>query len=372
MAANLAILIVLTVLGAEPDDALKRLDSRDAEERVAAVKILRDTPGDRVSTALVRTLSDREISVREAVLDALGERGDEICVKALRRALKTFARERDVLPLVVQALGAARDVASAGAIVKLARRGVGSEPWLADAAIDALGQLRHREAIDGLVELLGTAQPVRGGANARTGHERYVAGIRESLKELTGLPFKKTVTWQIWWRHAHRSWLPTPQDPRTETGAKRHDHSWRFGVTRPDTTRWAFMAPKGAALRVRYVGSREEAGFAWIDVMVHATAEREPATVGDAARLHAERLKKELADVKEIALGEKARLGSETVLSHRAVGMLAGGRVARRRVFFVARNGLLYTVSVHVSSGASERVGAEIGAMLKSFRLLDR
>jgi hypothetical protein len=365
-------ILALLLLVAGADDALDHLGSRDPDERVAAVKALVAVPGKTVSTALARALSDREPSVREAVLDALGERGDPICVKALRRALGTFAKDRETLPLVVQALGTAGDAASAGAIVKLARRSIGSEPFLADTSIDTLGRLRHPDAVAGLVELLGTVEPVRGGAAARTGHERYVPGIRESLTDVTGLPFRKTSTWQAWWRHARRTWEAVPLDPARETGPRREDHAWRFGLARPDTERWEFAAPKGAALRVRYVGPREEAVFAWIDVMVHAGAEREPATVEDLARLHAERLREELADVKESTFGESARLGRETVRAHAAVGRLSSGRVVRRRVLLAERNGLLYAVSVHVSSGASERVDGEIAAILKSFRLLDR
>ena len=48
---------------------------------------------------------------------------------------------------------------------------------------------------------------------------------------------------------------------------------------RPEAERWAFERVKGAALRVRYTGPREEATVAWIDVIVHAMREQAPGRV---------------------------------------------------------------------------------------------
>ena len=51
-------------------------------------------------------------------------------------------------------------------------------------------------------------------------------------------------------------------------------------------------------------------------------------------------------------------------------GLTDAGRVTRRRTFVLEERGILYVVEVHVSSGASEAVDAEVEAILGSFRLL--
>jgi hypothetical protein len=364
-------LLLILALPARGDD-LAPLRSRDPEARLAAVKRLSGVAGEEVSKALARSVGDPDPRVREAALDALGERGDETCVRALRRALRSFKKDPETLPVVVTALGEAGDADSAEAVVKLARQALGTDPRLAEAAIDALGSLRHTEAVGGLIELLGTASPVRGGASSRTGHARYVPGILQSLREVTGLPFRQRETWPAWWRHARRDWRPSPLDVAEVEGFERRDDGWRFRIERPNPARWEFAAVKGAALRIRWAGPRSEAVVAWIDVAVHAGSERAPKDLAAAVREAAETLRATLPERDEERLGQAAKLGGETARLHEAAGRLADGRGLRSRVWILERHGLVYVVSAHVATGASERVEAEVEGILGSFRLLDR
>jgi hypothetical protein len=370
-------LLIVVALAAPPDAAeteslLAKLRSREASERIEATKALREAPGEAVSKAISRLVGDREPTVAEAAIRVLGQRGDGTCVAALRRALRTHAKNTELLSVVVAALGEAEDAESAAEIVKLARKAMGSDPALADAAVFALGSLRSPDAVAGLVELLGTAAPVRGGAASRAGHQRHVGGLRRSLQTVTGLPFFEPETWQAWWRRAKRSWQPSPLDPKAVTGAVRRDDGWRFRIERPDATRWSFEKATGTALRIRWAGAKEEAAFAWIDVLAHAPAEREPRTVEEAARHQAEVLRGELRDTKESSFGERVRYAGAASIRHSAVGLLKGGKPVRRRIDVLERHGILYVVTVHVATGVSERVTAEHEGILGSFRLLDR
>lgn len=361
----LLLLAVATASAADLDALADRLGSRDAKERAAAVEALADVPGDEAGKLLARALGDRDAEVRIAAAKALGGRDDEPSRKALRRALDRFAKDPDLLPVVVVSLGASGDAAAAEDVAALLRKALGADARLARAAIDALGSIRAKASVAGLMEALSASADPRGAA-----HPEYRDEVLDSLREATGLPFREPATWQEWWRHAKRDYAAAAPGPPAEGDLYRSD-GWRFTIEKPAAKEWEFSQPEGAAIRIVWRGSSDEAVFAWIDVLVRSATEPKERTAEEVAAEYRKHMETELADVRDAEWGEPARIGRENALRHAATGILSGGSVVRWRAFFLERSGILYTVTAHVESGASEAVRKAVDGVLDSFRVLD-
>jgi hypothetical protein len=338
----------------------------DAEERREEIRKLAKEPGEGVSAKIAKALSHRDPEVRKTALDALGGRKDATALKALRRALKSFAKDKDLLPVVVVSLGASEDAKSAKAVADLARKSVGSDARLARACIDALGGMRATEGVDCLVTLLAAATDARGAS-----HPELRDDLMDSLGEVTDLPFRKPSTFVDWWRKAKGRWEGAPPEP-PEKGKTYRSDGWRFRIDRPDEKRWVFKKVEGAVVRVSFAGPKDEAGFAWVDVMAHAAAEQKPETLAKLAADRRKWMEESLKDPRDPRWSFRTKLGSAPAIGHEAVGVLASGHVVKWRIFCVQRNGLLLTVSAHMESGASEAVAADFDRILGSFKLLDR
>ena len=368
-AALLGLLALLAgVAGADEERVaalIERLGSGTATEKVEALEELGKIRGAEVSRVVADQLKSRDAAVRKAALYALGGRKDDVSLRALRGALKRFAKDRDLLPAAVTAIGVSGDPDAAGPVADLARKAMGSDAGLVRAAIDTLGQLRDPASLRGLVDLLASA------GDARAGHHDLIPDILESLRDLTGLPFVRRETWRDWYRHVKKGWQATSLEPPESSDEWRQD-GWRFSIALPDEDRWAFKAVRGAAARVVYRGEKEEAGFAWVDVLAHAAAERKPATLAASAKANREWMEGDLRDVSTGAYSVSRRVSGAPALEHTATGILKSGPVVRWRILTFERNGILYTISTHEESGASDRVREEVRAIVDSFRLLDR
>jgi hypothetical protein len=362
-----AFLALLLLFAGEVDDLIARLESEDASERAAALRALAHHPGPAVTKEIAGRLSDPDADVRKAAVGALGEREDEDSRKALRKALARFAKDSDLLPAVVVALGTARDAVSAPPVAAIARKAVGRDARLGRAAIDSLGRMRARESVACLVELLGPAEAARKGTGP--GHAEILPDLLESLREVTGLPFAKAASFLSWWRHAKRDWKPTTLDPPDEGLTCRND-AWRFRIARPDETRWAFEKARGTAVRLAYRGAGADE-FAWVDVQVRSVVE-DPRTLAAEAKRYRGWMEDGLERIKDASFSAKAKLGRGPALGHSAVGITRNGRVIRWRALLAERNGLIYTVAVRHDSGVDERVVSDLDAIVGSFRYLDR
>jgi hypothetical protein len=363
--ATLLLVVLAASLPARAEDsALRDLSAKDPERRIAAVRALVSEPGEEVSEAIAKLLADREPEVVMEAAEALGARGDVPSRKALRAALRRFAKDEAILPVVVVALGTARDGGAAKEVGKLARRALGADARLARAAIDALGRMRDPESLRALMALHASAD-----AGEKGGHPEFLEDIRESLRELTGLPFRLSETWRGWWLHARKGWRAAPLEPHEEAELFRHD-GWRISVARPDLVRWSLERLPGGIARLRWRGDEEEARFAWVDVSGHAATEGEPATPERASEDYRKTMEAEFGDILEGEFGVSDRLAGVSALRHSVTGILRQGSVAVWKAWFLERKGILYTVSAGWESGASERVREEIESILASLRLL--
>ncbi len=363
-----ALLLLLLHLGGDVDALLEKLGSSEPTDRAEAIEALVGHSGKKVSKAISGRLADRAAEVREAAVKALGERGDEISRKALRGALERFARDADLLPVVVTALGAAEDAEAAAQVAAIARKAVGRDARLARASIDSLGSLRAPESISCLVELLGSAEAARKGSGA--GHAELLPDLLDSLRELTGLPFREPRTFVRWWRHAKREWRATPVGPPKEGLTYRHD-AWRFAIDRPGGERWEFVRSRSGALRLKFAGDQDEAGFAWVEVRVWSALEHGPDSLADLSARSEKRLRSELSRLKNPTFGARAKLGGRPALRHEVTGITKSGHVVRATELLALVNDLYYAVTVRHSSGASEQVLLEVGEIVGSFEYLD-
>lgn len=358
------LLLAAPLLAAETDAVRDRLKSRDAAERRAAVGALAKTPGEEASRLIAGAFADRDPSVREAAVKAMAGRTDEAARKALRQALARFAKDADLLPVVVIAVGDSGAVEAAKDVADLLRKSLGADPRLARAAIEALGGLPSAVAVETLVATLSAATDARAPS-----HPEYREDLLDSLRQATGLPFREPATFVEWWRNAKRDYRGTPAAPPAEGTLYRSD-GWRFTIERPKDRPWEFKRVDGTAIRIAWIGPREEAAFAWVDVI--ARSAREPATtLEDAATGCRGWMEETLRDPRDAEWGRNDRLGGAPAVRHQATGLLDGGSVVRWRAFVLERGGILYTVSVHLESGAAEAVTADADAILASFRLLD-
>ncbi|MEN8150413.1 MAG: HEAT repeat domain-containing protein [Planctomycetota bacterium] len=330
------------------------------------VRELGKTPGEAASKSLAKLLGSRDAAVREAAVRALGGRPDESARKALRGALKTFAKDENLLPVVVASIGASGDLKSAKAVADLARKSVGSDVRTARVCIDTLGLLRAPESVEVLVDLLAPAIDPRGAS-----HPELADELHESLREVTGLPFRRPATFVEWWRHAKGRWKGEGPEPPEKGDVYRHD-GWRFGITRPDAERWSFKRVEGAVIRLVYSGPKDEAGFAWVDVLALSSTEGGPKTSKDEAAVRRKWMEAGLSKPRDVRWGFRTKLGRVAAVGNEATGILKAGHVVRWRTFSVVRNGLAITVSAHVETGASEKVFAEVDRILASFTALDR
>ena len=68
-----------------------------------------------------------------------------------------------------------------------------------DSRGNALGGIRHKEAVDELISLMGrTGGTGRRGGNG--GNSKLTHAIERNLKRLTGQDFKDENAWRAWWK----------------------------------------------------------------------------------------------------------------------------------------------------------------------------
>jgi hypothetical protein len=339
----------------DPAELLEALRSPDPAVRIEAARALGPVSGDAVSAALAASLGDPDAEVRAAAVAALGGRRDPPSLAALRASLRTFAKDPAMLAAVVTSLGASEDAASAGEVASIARQSATADPRLAEACLDALGRLPARESVECLVSLLGGP---------------LAAEARESLVDLTGLPFRSDETWQKWWRHSRGNWRPLPLLPAPDAVEYRSE-SWRFRLAVPHAGRFPITRPAGSAAQVLWRGPKDEAGFAWVDVLTHAVLEGEPRTLEEQSNRVRRTMEQSLREAKDAEYGKAARFAGVKAVRHEATGILSDGRVVRWRNIVFEHNGILYTISAGIETGATARVRRDHESILASFRLLD-
>lgn len=200
---------------AEAKEALKALDGwtkMSNAEKSAAIGKVAAVGGPQVAGALAPKLHDKEPAIRKEVAAALGKLKEDRAVPALITALEVDADEKtgdvDAFVAICAALGEIGDPRAIQPLVHGVLGGNRRDPnWQkrADARVEALGGIRHKDAIEELLGLWtrGAASSgrsatggMRGGANSNP----LSAGIASSLNKLTGQKLTDQKAYHDWWK----------------------------------------------------------------------------------------------------------------------------------------------------------------------------
>jgi HEAT repeats len=175
----------------------------DADGKVEALRRFAETESDLVSTTIARLgLRDRTPAVRAAAAEALGVMKRANVVPALLVAMKKNEQEQEVYQRLIQSLGEIGDPRAVPALSKgwwnqrTGERGV----TMARAKIRALGNIRHRESVDALVDAFYMTKDET--------IAQLAADLILAMQKLTGQDFGgDRKAWKDWWkrnRSSHR------------------------------------------------------------------------------------------------------------------------------------------------------------------------
>lgn len=183
-------------------------------ERVQAVKALAQIADPEVAQVLAAKLPEPSPLVRKEVADALAKLKEPKTIPALGTALQRELEKDgslDTLRAICQALGATNDPrAIAPLTLNLFGGNRREEGWedRVKARLDALGMIRHKDAVDELIALFGRTgggggRRMGGGTNASD--QRIVQTIRANLRKLTNQDHGDQNEWRKWWRETRET-----------------------------------------------------------------------------------------------------------------------------------------------------------------------
>ncbi|MHC5037348.1 MAG: HEAT repeat domain-containing protein [Planctomycetota bacterium] len=165
------------------------LKNPDAVRRIDAVRKVGRIKNSVVAKAVTKALMDKDPLVRKTAAEALEYQADKGTLKALTKALPLNKANPEVQAPIIRAIGAIGDPRAAPIVLKdLLKPG---DEGVTRARIVALGNLRHPESIQGLIDFMS-----RWGRGAR----KFGKDLQASLKALTGKDFgRNRDAWRDWW-----------------------------------------------------------------------------------------------------------------------------------------------------------------------------
>ncbi len=199
---------------ADPPAVKKAIDAMQAgwphwnpAEKVDAADKLAALGGPEAAQTLAGKLEDPAPLVRRALAADLGKLKDPKTVPALAAALDREQGEKtdvETFKAVAKALG---DIGDPKAVEPLAHNLFSGDrqkiEWQdqADARVEALGSIRHKEAVDELISLLGRSGTTgRRNASSGAANHKLAVAIERSLRRLTGQTLRDENAWRAWWK----------------------------------------------------------------------------------------------------------------------------------------------------------------------------
>jgi HEAT repeat protein len=178
------------------EDFKLELKNPDSMARVDAVRQVGRIRHTDIAKAIAKALTDKDPAVRKTAAEALAYQADKATMKALCKTLPLNKGKPDVQAAILKALGAIGDWRALPAVTKdLMRPG---QPEVTKARIVALGNIRHRDSIQNLIDFMQ-----RWGRAMRD----YAKPLQESLKKLTGKDFgRNRNAWKAWWDRSKKTW----------------------------------------------------------------------------------------------------------------------------------------------------------------------
>lgn len=203
--------------GLDVADVVRRLKSKEGDERLVAATQSLEVADDDVTKPLGRLLTDDEFSVRAAAIRALAKRtspgGKKQAAKALGVRLGKVAKAAHGAGeelLVIEALGELAQSQS----VKPLFDGITDETTdeVFDARMKAVAEIPHASAIDELIKLLAKRGRGKWGGRKRS--------VVNALQAATGESFGGDPDdWRAWWKENEKSFDFAAQAERRESDA---------------------------------------------------------------------------------------------------------------------------------------------------------
>ncbi|MFY9342855.1 MAG: HEAT repeat domain-containing protein [Planctomycetota bacterium] len=178
------------------------------DEKIAAVGKLAALGGTAVAKALAARLDDPVPEVRRSLAASLGRLKDPKAIPAIPALAAALEREHgkdkgdlETFKAIAKALG---EIGDPKAIEPLTLHLLSGDrrdaDWQAqaNARLDALGGIRHKDAVEELISLLGRT----GGAGRRGGggNNQLTKSIERNLQRLTGQNLRDQNAWRSWWK----------------------------------------------------------------------------------------------------------------------------------------------------------------------------
>lgn len=151
----------------------RHLHSNDAELCGAALRLIREMPGERVTAAVCGALDDIPAMLRVPVIQALGHRADAAALDTLASAATSMERE-----VSIAACRALAQIGDPRAVDALLNAAMSSEESVAEAAANALAALRGEGVDEAVADRLDDADPrIRAVAVRAAGQRRMVGAV---------------------------------------------------------------------------------------------------------------------------------------------------------------------------------------------------
>ncbi len=195
---------------AQLEAVLQGLKAKDAETRVKAATEARNLQDAALTSPLTRLLSDKELGVRSAVIDALGARADKSARKKaasalaarLRRLTKHVADQPELIQ-VIEALGVLQQSHTIKALMDDIDLEVDTE--VVRARLFAVAAVPHKLAIEALITFMAKGR--------RGGRAKHRDLADKALRYATGAqPHKENRSagrdadrWRAWWRENEKT-----------------------------------------------------------------------------------------------------------------------------------------------------------------------
>ena len=170
-------------------------------------------------------VSDKADKVREAAAYALGSMKDKRAIPFLDKGVQTNKRKYTIWVAIFDALG---EIADPGCVVPLTKFIKANASVFeknirnsVEAAINALGEVKHVTAIDGLIkcfELIGLKEGLTEDEQ-KSIYDSYASTYCRALGKLTGQGFYTQPEWHKWWQKNAKT-FKFEEEPKEEKKAE--------------------------------------------------------------------------------------------------------------------------------------------------------
>lgn len=176
----------------------------DATRRMDAVRQVGRIKHPDIAEEIAKLLADKDPLVRKTAAEALVYQAEKGTLKQLAAAAPLNKNHPEVLAPVIRALGAIGDYRALPIVTKdLMKPGEGE---VTRARLEALGNIRHPDSIDTLIEF---------GSRWGRGLREFAQPLQDSLKKLTGLDFGRNMNaWKSWWDRKKPTFRFPPEEKK--------------------------------------------------------------------------------------------------------------------------------------------------------------